>query len=189
MKKILLITTAIIFVANVALNAEEHTQEEETQLRTTIGISFDIVSRNNKFNSENYGASAFFRKNFDDFIRDNSYWSINAGYMRYKENERIRNDYSVTFAFMGSIVPTDNKSFMYFGFEAGMLYKMQNDYYVNEHFHKGFNGLEGIFGIHSGLIFPSDFIPNLDWDFTMKIQYTTSGMVRPGISIGLSHSF
>ena len=177
MKKILMIIVTIIsfVIQDVLLLAEE----EKTLPKHIIGIEtlslFPIISDNNRNKG---GINIFYRNNL---FLTNNYLTANVGYIHYKEDEKIRNDYSVTFGFLSY----DISNTYYTELEVGILHKNQKSYYDNlGNFYESSNGLKPLISLNIGYSFPelSRFKIYLASKFRFSFEKEINGVLVGGIS-------
>ena len=158
----------------------------------TIGMLFDAGIPNHKFDREAYGVSMFFKKRLRQ-PTINHYWGVNVGYMRYKDDIKTRNDVSLTFGF-GFISPPFYEPripiTLFCGFDIGGIHKMQDDYYIDGDFHKGFNKLDGVLGFSSGFTIKITKKINFDWQMKIRFPFESNAdrMFDAGLGMGLSYS-
>ena len=187
MKRLIFVTMIMLF-SSVLLKAQE--ENEKHIIGSTLGISFIELLPNNKFDSKNYGANVFFRKHLKNpnlTSNATSYFSINAEYMRYKENERIRNDYSATLG-IGGITKSLKWASLHICTEFGILHKNEEPFYdVNGNLNESSKGFMYTHGFRSGFII---HLPkHINVDVNMRLMSKYKDMICPGFNIGLSYSF
>jgi len=184
-KKFMVIVVTLFCYSNLFATTAE---EKEAVVKSTVGILFDLGLHNNQFDSENYGVSVLFRRQYPQ--SNQRYWTINARYMHYSDNIKTRKDLSLMLGYEAVALPFSHKpTSLLMGFDLGLLHKMQSSYYIAEHFYESSDKLVFIFGVNSGLIYALSKNINIDWRMGIRFGYGAEIMVLPSLSAGLSYSF
>jgi hypothetical protein len=185
MKKNTLIIIAIM-LSSIALYA----QEDNTTSTAMVGGMFVVKPPNSKFSSDKdgiYGADLFFRKHFN-FQANNNYLTLNAGFVHYKENNRIRDDYTLSLGLINIMNANHSKFSFYNEIDFGVLYRKENAYTDDkDNFHKSDNGVGMMIGINNGVIY--HLSKHINWDIGLKFQYNPNDMFHTSVGVGITYLF
>jgi len=185
-----MIKRTVAFTAIIILLGCSSLSAEEKAPKSKIGAIFDIGIPNNVYNSENYGVSASYKRKLS--TRKHNFWSINAGYMRFSDDIRTRDDLKLTAGF-GVMSPQFFKErvSMFAEIDFGIKYKMQNDYYIGDYLYEGYDKVDGVLGVSAGLIYPLSKNISFDWKIKLglPLKFNKDDMYYSGIGLGLSYSF